>query len=66
MKEVSKSFDDEKDAIKQTLALKKAKAEDPNSTKLQEKIAKLMKDADIKIKDKDLKDALSSFLGSSK
>ncbi|MEK4138385.1 peptidylprolyl isomerase [Kurthia sp. FSL E2-0154] len=66
VKEVSKSFDDEKDAIKQTLALKKAKAEDPNSTKLQEKIAKLMKDADIKIKDKDLKDALSSFLGSSK
>lgn len=65
-KKVKKSFEDEKESIKSDLALKKAKADDPNSTKLQEKISKLMKAADIKIKDDDLKDALASFTSESK
>lgn len=65
-KEVKTKFEDEKDSIKHDLAVKQAKAEDPNSTKLQEKIAKLIKDADVKIKDDDLKNALASFTGESK
>lgn len=65
-KKVDGTLDEKKDEIKQTLQLAKAKEEDPNQTKLQEKISKMMKDADIKIEDKDLKDALASFLGSSK
>ncbi|MBQ0140823.1 MAG: peptidylprolyl isomerase [Kurthia sp.] len=65
-KEVKKSFEDEKESIKYDLAVKKAKADDPNSTKLQAKISKLMKAADIKIKDDDLKDALASFTGEDK
>lgn len=64
--EVKESFDDQKDSIKHDLAVKQAKTEDPNSTKLQEKIAKLMKDADVKIKDDDLKDALKAFTSESK
>ena len=64
-KKVDGTLDEKKDEIKKTLQLTKAKAEDPNQTKLQEKVSKLMKDADIKIEDKDLKDALASFLGSS-
>lgn len=64
-KKVDGSLDEKKDEIKEKLQLAKAKEEDPNQTKLQEKISKMMKDADIKIEDKDLKDALSSFLGSS-
>ncbi|WP_010290278.1 peptidylprolyl isomerase [Kurthia massiliensis] len=64
-KKVDGTLDEKKDEIKETLQLAKAKEEDPNQTKLQEKISKMMKDADIKIEDKDLKDALSSFLGSS-
>lgn len=64
-KKVDGTLEEKKDEIKKTLQLTKAKAEDPNQTKLQEKVSKLMKDADIKIEDKDLKDALASFLGSS-
>lgn len=64
-KKVDGSLDDQKAEIKETLQLAKAKEEDPNSTKLQEKISKMMKDADVKIEDKDLKDALASFLGTS-
>jgi len=64
-KKVDGTLDEKKDEIKETLQLAKAKEEDPNQTKLQEKISKMMKDADIKIEDNDLKDALSSFLGSS-
>ena len=64
-KKVDGTLDEKKDEIKAKLQLAKAKEEDPNQTKLQEKISKMMKDADIKIEDKDLKDALASFLGSS-
>src|SRR5690606_2511541 len=64
-KKVDGTLDEKKDEIKKTLQLAKAKAEEPNQTKLQEKVSKLMKDADVKIEDKDLKDALASFLGSS-
>lgn len=60
-KEVKESFEDSKDSIKHDLAVKKAKAEDPSSAKLQAKISTLMKDADIKIKDDDLKNALASY-----
>lgn len=65
-KEVKKSFEDSKEDIKHDLAVKKAKAEDPSSAKLQAKISTLMKDADIKIKDNDLKDALASYTSEAK
>lgn len=65
-KEVKKAFEDSKADIKHDLAVKKAKADDPNSTEVQAKISKLIKDADVKIKDKDLKNALASFTEASK
>ncbi|GEK33490.1 peptidylprolyl isomerase [Kurthia sibirica] len=64
--EVKNSFEKEKESIKKDLAAKKAKAEDPDQTKLQAKIAGYMKDAKIEIKDKDLKNALENFIGKSK
>lgn len=64
--EVKKSFEDSKESIKNDLLVKKAKTEDPTGAKVQEKVAKLMKDAKIEIEDKDLKSALDSFLKSSK
>jgi len=60
--DVKKSFEDSKESIKNDLLVKKAKTDDPNGAKVQEKVAKLMKDAKIEIKDKDLKSALDSFL----
>lgn len=57
---VSGSYEDNKAAIKKKLQLQEA-----DQSQLLTKVSKLVKDADVKIKDKDLKDALSQFTNSS-
>ncbi|MGG0655190.1 peptidylprolyl isomerase [Rummeliibacillus pycnus] len=53
---VKGSYEDNKAAIKKKLQLQKA-----DQTQLVAKVSKLIKDADVKIEDKDLKDALDQF-----
>ena len=56
-REIEESYEDKKAELEKQLKLDKA---DP--TTLLPKVAKMMKDADIKIKDKDLETALDQFL----
>lgn len=57
---VKGSYEDNKASIKKKLQLQQA-----DQSQLLSKVSKLIKDADVKIKDKDLKDALSQFTGAS-
>ncbi|HWI48745.1 MAG TPA: peptidylprolyl isomerase [Rummeliibacillus sp.] len=56
---VKGTYEDNKAAIKKKLQLQKA-----DQSQLLSKVSKLIKDADVKIEDKDLKDALAQFTGS--
>jgi len=56
---VTGSYEDNKAAIMKKLQLQKA-----DQSQLLAKVSKLIKDADVKIEDKDLKDALSQFTNS--
>lgn len=57
---VKGSYEDNKASIKKKLQLQQA-----DQSQLLAKVSKLIKDADVKIKDKDLKDALSQFTSAS-
>ncbi|MFJ8263464.1 peptidylprolyl isomerase [Rummeliibacillus sp. NPDC094406] len=56
---VKGTYEDNKAEIKKKLQLQKA-----DQSQLLSKVSKLIKDADVKIEDKDLKDALAQFTGS--
>lgn len=56
-REIKESYEDKKAELEKQLKLEKA-----DTSKLLTKVAKMMKDADIKIKDEDLKTALDEFL----
>ncbi|MEY9974872.1 foldase protein PrsA [Lysinibacillus sp. RC46] len=56
-REIKESYEDKKAELEKQLKLAKA-----NTSTLLTKVAKMMKDADIKIKDEDIKTALDEFL----
>ncbi|WP_144512235.1 peptidylprolyl isomerase [Bacillus sp. FJAT-22090] len=56
-REIKESYEDKKAELEKKLKLEKA-----DTSKLLSKVSKMMKDADIKIKDEDLKTALDEFL----
>ncbi|MFF2175747.1 peptidylprolyl isomerase [Lysinibacillus sp. NPDC058147] len=60
-REIKESYEDKKAELEKQLKLAKA-----DTSTLLTKIAKMMKDADIKIKDEDLKTALDKFLPAAK
>jgi len=60
-REIKESYEDKKAEIEKQLKLAKA-----DTSKILTKISKMMKDADIKIKDKDIKTAFDKFLAATK